>query len=56
MATSNLPTVPGDRVARATFTALLTASSSGCDCETCKILRQVVEEMKKEFVPTQTKA
>jgi len=53
MEASNIPAVPGDRVARATFTALLTASSSGCDCETCKILRQVVEEMKKEFVPTQ---
>ena len=54
MAERSIPNVSGDRVARATFTALLTASSSKCDCETCKILRQVVEEMKKEFVPKQT--
>jgi len=46
----SLGAVPGDRVARATFAALLTASGSGCECEACRILRSVGEEMKKEFL------
>ena len=41
---------PGrDRMARATFAAILAAQKGGCDCEACKILRSAGDVLIQEF-------
>ena len=41
---------PGrDRMARATFAAILAAQKGGCDCESCKILRSAGDVLIQEF-------
>ena len=44
-----IPEVTGARESRAFFAALLTACRSTCDCEVCKILRGVADNMTAEF-------
>ena len=39
-----------DTVSRAFMAALLMAARKNCNCETCKILRRVADEVAKEFV------
>jgi hypothetical protein len=39
----------GEKVSRATFAAILTAASSTCTCDVCKILKGIVEDLKLEF-------
>jgi hypothetical protein len=40
----------GEKMARATFAAILAASTSNCTCETCIILKQVAQQIKAEFL------
>lgn len=40
----------GERMARATFAAVLSAASGNCSCEACEILRTVAKEIKAEFL------
>lgn len=39
-----------ERMARATMAAILAASSENCQCEACRILREVSKEIKGEFL------
>jgi len=47
---SGIPSVGSEKVSRATFAALLAVSGSTCTCEVCQILKNVVQELKAEFV------
>lgn len=41
----------GSEVSGGFFAALLAANKSNCDCDTCKILRKISNEMTKNYMP-----
>jgi len=49
MTEPRMPEVAGAKESRAFFAALLAACRSDCDCEVCQILREVADNMTKEF-------
>ena len=49
-----MPEVPkdlmgGEKISRAFFAALLAAQKGNCECDTCKILKSIGDDLTKEF-------